>query len=238
MIVLVQNKDDKHIMEDVLWGIGFDIFYKIDIKVGDISYHSIHRHIMDTILSLQPTHMFFQQLYMLTPLSPSNNHYLQQSRWGGQFTPVTTKQFQFMFKNEINKYKNEWIIPHHNKYLNTNFTFWFEKDDRDANNYFKVTLDVGEYGLYKNDKRTIPSTDNVFLQSGTDSRQLLVTSMSEKIGIFNNIDELHNFIKNNCNNCRRSYYNRKCTDFYNTLENRLSLDVIDSKLKCNKIINK
>lgn len=235
MDIKVKNKQDKEIVKEVLWDIGFDVFHKINFIIDkDINYHSVYNYILNIIVELKKEHLFFQKLIIATPLAPSNNHYLQQARWGGKYTPAKTKQFQNMFKDEISKHKDNWIVVSENKYLDTVFTFWFERDDRDANNYFKVTLDVCEDILYHNDKRTIPITKDVFINGSQDSFQIMELTPSDKIGVFSNLNDLQSFISNNCLQCNRGGYNRRCRVFYDILENRTN----DFCIKNNKCLQK
>lgn len=231
MKIYVKDENDRSIVRNTLSSVGFDIFNKIECIISDIEYNSIYEYVTHILVELSEDELLREHMYILTPLAPSNNHYLKQSRWGGQYTPATTSKFQKMLKNRLLLHKDNWIKPNSQKYVNTDFTFWFEGDSRDANNYFKVSLDVCEDYLYANDKRTIPNTKNVFIYNGV-KLQLMETYISDKIGVFDNLDHLQGFIKDNCHKCHRNTYKRKCGEFYKLLENRISTGGQDGINSC------
>lgn len=115
--------------------------------------------------------------------------------------------------------KQQWKQPLKGKYVVVECIFYLTKKGADADNFFKCSLDCLEKaGVVINDSFFIPQTIDVLIDKD-DPRIELEVYESEKNGIFANEEEMENFIRNNCDKCRRRNKN-KCIVFKGFKENR------------------
>lgn len=169
----------------------------------------------------------------------SVNHYMNY-RVAGKivmaYKPKATKDFEKKFGKYIKEEmdKQGWIKPDKNKFVNVHTTFYFPRIDMDANNYFKVLLDVmTEVGVWEDDNITRESVDRIYYDS-KNPRIEVTLSVSENIGIFDNEQDYIEF-KSKCQNCSR-FKEGKCSIHKKALESRIQDEVvlIDNKWNCNK----
>lgn len=168
-------------------------------------------------------------LSLVSPVPPSVNHYLAYRgvMRGGKPMAMSyvTKQALDYKKNFAEYVKQEiirqgWDVePTKQLHFYVDATFYFERVDQDANNYFKVLLDA------ITDTKKIWLDDNVVcervqrvLYDNVNPRIELTIHPVEYIGIFDNVSQYDEFISR-CVGCTR--YERNCSILKKAYEGRI-----------------
>lgn len=122
-----------------------------------------------------------------------------------------------------------------NHYINLEVDMYIPKKRRDADNQFKLLQDaIVESGLVYDDAIMIPKVNNIVIDKYYPRLEVKV-SIADKIGIFENKQQLEQFKNNNCEDCKRS--KRNCSIMKTMLENKIVEDV-KYPIKNNSICNK
>ena len=154
----------------------------------------------------------------------SVNHYKKYRFQGGVVTPFKTKEtrdFEKVFERHIKEEigKQGWITPPKEYLIRVDTTFIFPRTNCDANNYFKVLLDVcTNAGVWVDDSRVKENVKKVMYNS-KDPKIILDIYIDDQIGIFENQTDYIEF-REKCKNCKR--YKRNCSILNGALEGRLN----------------
>jgi crossover junction endodeoxyribonuclease RusA len=182
-------------------------------------------------------------LKLITKVPPSVNHYMEyrsvrmgRKRIVKAFPSKETVSFQKSFLPYVKKemQRQKWDSPDRSKLVMIDTVFYFPRKRLDANNYYKVPLDVMEKaGVYYDDACTLPITKNLFIDKHNPRMEMTIYE-SSKIGIFNDLFEYNDFIENNCSHCRKDQTN--CTILKALKENRIHPEATSKK--CRKIVHR
>ena len=183
-----------------------------------------------------------QVLKLVSPIPPSVNHYL-----GWRAIMKNGKPMAMSYEtSEAKKYKKEFkehiveqvklqdwnlsIDPMQHFYVDA--IFYFDRIDKDANNYFKVQLDsITETGLiWVDDNVVCERVQRIYYDSENPRIELTIYPV-DYIGIFDNQEQLNKF-ENKCKTCSR--YARNCSILKKAKEGRIQETIqnnINSKYK-------
>jgi crossover junction endodeoxyribonuclease RusA len=142
------------------------------------------------------------------------------------------------YKKEFTKYIKEqvklqqWnLIPNKTQHFYIDCVFYFDRIDKDANNYFKLLLDsITETQLiWLDDNVTCERVNGVFYDSANPHIDIIIYPV-DYVGIFPTVEQLEDF-KSNCIACKR-YKDGKCSILNKAIEGRIQEEISD--FKCNK----
>lgn len=169
------------------------------------------------------------KLELTIPLPPSVNNYQEyRVRRLGKKNIVETypsEETEAFYHQTLRYIEGEikeqgWITPLHDKYILVEATMYLRRAGSDCDNYWKCTLDALEKtDVVINDTQIVPRVINVFIDKDSPRVELTVTIM-DKVGIFDNEEEMEEFKKNNCDKCTRRNKTH-CTVFKGFLEARV-----------------
>ena len=157
-------------------------------------------------------------LKLISTIPPSVNHYLGTRTILTRGKPISlvyetteAKEYKKIFKKYIQNevVTQKWKISINKfQHFYCDCIFYFDRIDKDANNYFKCLLDaIVETKLVVIDDNIICERVNAIFYDTKNPRIELSIYPTEYIGIFNTQNDLQNF-ENNCKSCNR--YNRNC----------------------------
>ncbi len=158
-------------------------------------------------------------LYLTSPIPPSVNHYLGHKAIIKNGRPMATsyktteaKKYQREFKKYIQEQvaiQNWTLKPNAHQHFYIDAVFYFDRIDRDCNNYFKCSLDaITETGLiWIDDNVTCERVQRIYYDSKNPRLELDIYPV-DYIGIFNNVSQLEQF-ETKCIGCSR--YKRNCS---------------------------
>lgn len=176
-------------------------------------------------------------------IPPSVNHYMGYrgvKKGNGCMVMAYTKPEAAKFKKEFSTYAKEqvelqqWDIEstrnvHH--YLDC--VFYFDRTDKDEQNYMKVLCDTLNGIAYIDDKKVLTRTHEVFYDSENPRIELTIHPVTYR-GIFPT--EIHmNMFEVNCKDCKR--YARNCSILNKAKEGRIQ-EEIGEDLICSKFKSK
>lgn len=180
------------------------------------------------------------KLHLTAPLPPSVNHYL-----GTKIINKNGKQMSIMYEtNEARKYKKQfkeyieeqvklqdWISSmDKTQHYYCDCVFYFDRIDKDPNNYFKCSLDaITETQLVWADDNTVCERVNRICYDSNNPRIEIDIYPVEYIGIFDSCEELNAF-EEKCKTCTRYY--RNCSLLRKAKEGRIQDEIKD--LYCEK----
>ncbi len=132
------------------------------------------------------------------------------------------KVFSKYVKEEVIK-QNYSLIPNKTQHFYIDAIFYFDRTDRDPNNYFKCMLDaITNTGLiWVDDNVTCERVQRIFYDSENPRIELEIYPC-DYIGIFNNISQLETF-ESNCIGCSR--YKRNCSILHKAKEGRIQEEI-------------
>lgn len=180
------------------------------------------------------------KLHLTTPLPPSVNHYLGTKIINKNGRPMSIlyetnearkykKQFKKYIEEQIKIQEWESSLDKAQHYY-CDCVFYFDRIDKDPNNYFKCSLDaITDTQLVWADDNTVCERVNRILYDSSNPRIEFDIYPVEYIGIFDNIEELSKF-ENKCEKCTR--YNRNCSLLRKAKEGRIQAEITD--LQCSK----
>lgn len=142
------------------------------------------------------------------------------------------------YKKEFSKYIKEQvklqqfnIIPNKTQHFYCDCVFYFDRIDKDANNYFKLLLDaITDSQCIWIDDNVVCERVNAIYYDSKNPRVEIEIYPVDYIGIFSNQEQLENF-KSNCIQCGR-YKEGKCSILNKAIEGRIQEEIVD--LKCSK----
>lgn len=151
------------------------------------------------------------------------------------YKPKETKDFEKSFgkyiKEEIEK--QGWIKPPKGKLIIMDTIFYFDRTDRDAQNYFKSICDIAtECGVWEDDNIVMERVNRIYYDSNNPRIEIAIYE-SEYEGIFDNVELMELFISR-CKICNR--YKRNCSLLNKALEGRIQDEITkyDEYWLCNK----
>lgn len=175
------------------------------------------------------------KLHLITPLPPSVNHYL-----GTRVIKKNGKPMPIVYEtNEAKKYKKEfkeyiekqielqsWQSSlDKTQHYYCDCVFYFDRIDKDPNNYFKCSLDaITETQLVWVDDNTVCERVNRIYYDSNNPRIEFDIYPVEYIGIFDTQEDLDNF-ENKCKSCMR--YKRNCSLLKKAKEGKIQEDIHD-----------
>ena len=187
-----------------------------------------------------------KKLHLISPLPPSVNHYLGYRTIVKNGKPMATsyktteaKKYQKSFEKYICQQVTEqnWeISPNEFQHFYVDAVFYFDRIDKDPNNYFKCSLDaITETGLiWIDDNVVCERVQRIYYDSDNPRLELTIYPV-DYIGIFDNISQLEHF-ETNCVGCSR--YKRNCSILNKAKVGRIQSEIsnfICSQYKENKI---
>ena len=139
------------------------------------------------------------------------------------------KDFAKYVKDEVKK-QGYTLKPNKNQHFYIDTVFYFDRTDRDPNNYFKCMLDaITDTGLiWVDDNVTCERVQRIYYDAKNPRIELDIYPCSY-IGIFDNISQLDTF-ESNCVGCKR--YKRNCSILQKAKEGRIQEEIVN--LKCEK----
>lgn len=176
-----------------------------------------------------------QHLYLTSPIPPSVNHYLgyraiikNGKSMATSYKTSEAKKYQKEFENYIRnqvKEQNWNLTPNEQQHFYVDAIFYFDRIDKDPNNYFKCSLDaITETGLiWLDDNVVCERVQRIYYDSKNPRLELDIYPV-DYIGIFNDISQLEQF-ETNCIGCNR--YKRNCSILHSAIEGRIQDDIVD-----------
>lgn len=182
-----------------------------------------------------------QTLKLISPIPCSVNHYLGTRaimKNGKPMAMIYETGDAKKYKKEFGKYIKEqvklqnWIMSNDKtQHIYCDCVFYFDRIDKDCNNYFKLLLDsITESECVWIDDNVVCERVNRIYYDSKNPRIELTIYPVEYIGIFNNQEQLCEF-ENKCKFCKR--YLRNCSIFNKAKEGRIQ-EEINNELVCNK----
>lgn len=181
-----------------------------------------------------------QELKLTTKGIPmSVNHYLGfrgVRKGNGCMVMSYEKPEAKKFKKEFGEYAKEqvklqnWDIEQtRNIHHYVDCIFYFDRTDKDENNYLKILLDSLIGIAYIDDKKVLSRTNEIFYDSKNPRIEITIHAVDYR-GIFLTEQHLQEF-ESNCKNCKR--YARNCSILKKAKEGRIQ-DEIDDQYICSK----
>lgn len=176
-----------------------------------------------------------KELRLISPIPPSVNHYLAYRAIIKNGKPMAMsyktveatkyqKEFAEYVKQEV-KRQNWDLIPNKEQHFYVDCVFYFDRTDKDCNNYFKCMLDaITDTQLVWIDDNVVCERVNRIYYDSTNPRIELCIYPVDYIGIFDNISQLEEF-ETNCIGCSR--YKRNCSILNKAKEGRIQSDIFN-----------
>lgn len=167
----------------------------------------------------------------LQGIPPSVNHYMgyRGVRKGNAcmvmaYTKPESKKFQKEFakyaKEQIKQQK--WDIEQtRNRHHYMDCIFYFDRTDKDSQNYFKVMCDVLNGIAYIDDRTILTRTHEQYYDAANPRIEITIKPV-EYIGIFKNEKRLDEF-ENKCHGCKR--FKRNCSILNKAKEGRIQEEI-------------
>jgi len=182
----------------------------------------------------------YNKLNLKSPIPVSVNHYIKPRAFIAHGKPQVT-----LYETaEAKKYKKDFIkyiqeqvklqgwdlIPNKTQHFYIDCVFYFDRIDKDANNYFKLLLDsITETQLiWLDDNVTCERVNGIFYDSKNPHINITIYPV-DYVGIFPTVNQLEEF-KSNCIACKR--YKNNCSILNKAIEGRIQEEIND--LACDK----
>lgn len=182
-----------------------------------------------------------QKLTLTLDLPPSVNHIYGRNRFGGTYLMKCGKDFkEKSIKYIVKEVENQnWVKTLENQYIFLDKVVFMNKKSRDADNILKLLQDsiTESKVVWVDDTYCLPRTHRVYIDSDNPRVEFTLT-VANYIGIFNNKEELEQFINTYCKNCKKGKkigQKGGCTIYKEALENRIKPSIIldeNKKWKC------
>jgi len=185
-------------------------------------------------------------LKLVSPIPVSVNHYIKARAFlikgKPQVSLYETAEAK-KYKKEFTQYVKEQVklqgwdmIPNKTQHFYVDCVFYFDRIDKDANNYFKLLLDsiTDSKCIWEDDNVVCERVNGIFYDSKNSHIDITVYPVSY-VGIFPTSNQLLDF-QNNCITCNR-YKNGKCSILKKSIEGRITEEINDficSKYKIKK----
>ena len=182
-----------------------------------------------------------QVLKLVSPIPLSVNHYLGTRailKNGKPMAMIYETGDAKKYKKEFGKYIKEqvelqkWIMSDNKtQHIYCDCVFYFDRVDKDCNNYFKLLLDsITESECVWIDDNVVCERVNRIYYDSKEPRIELTIYPVEYIGIFNSQEELCSF-ETKCKSCKR--YSRNCSILNKAKEGRIQ-EEISNEFMCSK----
>ena len=187
-----------------------------------------------------------KELRLISPIPPSVNHYLAYRAIIKNGKPMAMsyktaeatkyqKEFAKYVEQEV-KRQNWDLIPNKEQHFYVDCVFYFDRTNKDCNNYFKCMLDaITDTQLVWIDDNVVCERVNRIYYDNANPRIELCIYPVDYIGIFDNISQLEEF-ETNCIGCSR--YKRNCSILQKAKEGHLQEDIVNftcTKRKTKKV---
>ena len=181
-----------------------------------------------------------QILKLVSPIPVSVNHYLKPRSFISNGKAMVTmyetsdaKKYKKDFIKYINKEieKQNWnLIPNKTQHFYIDCVFYFDRVDKDPNNYFKLLLDsiTETQKIWLDDNVTCERVNGILYDSKNPHIDISIYPV-DYVGIFPTINQLDEF-KSNCITCKR--YKRNCSILNKAVEGRIQEEI--ENLVCSK----
>jgi len=179
-------------------------------------------------------------LKLISPIPCSVNHYIKPRAFLVHGKP----QVSLYETAEAKKYKKDFcayvkeqvklqkfnIIPNKTQHFYIDCIFYFDRIDKDANNYFKLLLDAitDTEVVWEDDNVTCERVNAIYYDSQNPHIELTIYPV-DYIGIFSNQEQLDTF-ESDCIHCKK-YKERKCSVLQKAIEGRIQEEIIERKCK-------
>lgn len=132
------------------------------------------------------------------------------------------KKFAQYVKDEV-KNQHYTLVPDKNRHFYIDTIFYFDRTDRDPNNYFKCMLDaITDTSLiWIDDNVTCERVQRIYYDSENPRIELEIYPC-DYIGVFDNTTQLEMF-ESNCIGCSR--YKRNCSILQKAKEGRIQKEI-------------
>ena len=177
--------------------------------------------------------MEIKELKLTSPICPSVNHYLG---WrgilkGGKPMAVSYKKPEALkYQKDFAEYVKEevkkqgWVKsdnPSQHYYMDC--IFYFDRTDKDCNNYFKCLADaITDSGVvWIDDTQLCERVQGIFYDSENPRIEIVIKEV-DYIGVFDNASQLEEF-ESNCIGCSR--YKRNCSLLKKAKEGRIQEEI-------------
>ena len=178
---------------------------------------------------------------LVLPLPPSVNEYLGyrvvyiNGRAISQpFETNIAKEYKTYIKNLVHRElkKQSWECLDKEHYINVDLVYYLNKKRKDSHNLEKVLFDaLMGAGLYPDDDILLPRTTNIYIDK-YNPRVELELNISDKRGIFDNLEHFKQFKSVNCDECKKSTYKRQCSIIQKALDNIIEPQIDIKKNVC------
>ena len=120
------------------------------------------------------------------------------------------------------------IKPNKTQHWYIDCVFYFDRIDKDANNYFKLLLDsiTDTQAIWIDDNTTCERVQAIYYDSKNPHIEMTIYPV-DYIGVFSNQEQLEQF-ESNCIHCKR-YKERKCSIFKKAIEGRIQEEINNNK---------
>jgi crossover junction endodeoxyribonuclease RusA len=178
-----------------------------------------------------------QELKLISPISPSVNHYLGWRAILKNGKPMTMSykkpeaiKYQKDFANYVKKEaKKQGWVKSNNKFQHyyMDCIFYFDRVDKDANNSFKCLADAitDSEAVWIDDTQLCERVQGIYYDSENPRIEITIHEV-EYIGVFNNASQLEEF-ESNCIGCKR--YKRNCSLLKKAIEGKIQANIHDNK---------
>ncbi|WP_425203808.1 RusA family crossover junction endodeoxyribonuclease [Priestia megaterium] len=166
-------------------------------------------------------------------IPPSVNHYMGYRgvrKGNGCMVMAYTKAEAKKFKEEFSTYAKEqvklqkWDIENtRNIHHYVDCVFYFDRTDKDEQNYMKVLCDTLNGIAYIDDKKVLTRTHEVYYNAANPHIDIIIKPVEYR-GIFSNEDLLNEF-ESKCKSCSR--HKRNCSILNKAKEGRIQEEVSD-----------
>lgn len=181
-------------------------------------------------------------LRLTSQVPPSVNHYLAYRAIlsksgrpiGTSYCTAEAKRYRKYFTEYVTEQVSVqgWdLTPNPKQHFYMDGWFYFPRADMDANNYWKIAIDA------ITDTQKIWIDDNVVCErvqkvmyDPENPRVEFVIKPVDYIGIFDNAEQLDQFIDNNCIGCKN--FKRNCSLLNRAIDGRIQSVI--TQTKCNK----
>lgn len=180
-------------------------------------------------------------LKLISPIPVSVNHYIKPRAFIAHGKPQVTLYETAdakKYKKDFSKYIQDqvklqgWdLTPNKTQHFYVDCIFYFDRVDKDANNYFKLLLDsITETQLiWLDDNVTCERVNGIFYDSKNPHISITIYPV-DYVGIFPTVEHLQEF-KSKCIACKR--YKNNCSILSKAIEGRIQEEIKD--LVCSKI---
>lgn len=176
------------------------------------------------------------ELKLVSPIPLSVNHYLAvrviYDKFKKKNVPVVYETSEAKkYKRDFKKYIIEqtklqnWSLDNEGlKHIYCDCNFYFDRIDKDCNNYFKLLLDaITESNAVWKDDNIVCERVNSILYDSENPRIELTIYPVDYIGVFENEKVLNDFVNTKCINCKR--YARNCSILKKAKSGRIQKEI-------------